>query len=255
MLELPGVLSAGRQVRTRPLECDGIRRNPNGVTADWPVNRIPHRLHQEDDGVNRYCPEAENCTSSPARPLLAFHNEVSAMMRPWITKGRIAALVLACLLGKTGHAWADPHEILSLKQLEHLSPGELEQIYARAEMGPLPTGCTRGQVLCLANTRLPRLKTCAFNLAWKGKCFEPDGSFVNRWPGFKALSSRAENGASWYDGRPSLVMEYAPGTPLFANLHDEIREIAPGLYLGRLYERCPCPRFVGFFALEQPCGR
>jgi hypothetical protein len=44
-------------------------------------------------------------------------------------------------------------------------------------------------------------------------------------------------------------MEYAPGTPILGNVRDEIREIAPGLYLGRLYERCP-PRFLGYFALE-----
>jgi hypothetical protein len=171
-------------------------------------------------------------------------------MRPWITKGRLAALLLACLFAKTGEAWADPEPILSLTQLQRLSPCDLEQLYTRADIGTQPAGCTRGQVLCLADTRLARLKKCAFNLAWKGKCFECDGSFINRWPGFTALSSRAEPGASWYDGRPSLVMEYAPGTPLFANLHDEIREVAPGLYLGRLYERCPCPRFVGYFALE-----
>jgi hypothetical protein len=109
-------------------------------------------------------------------------------------------------------------------------------------------------VLLLADTRMPALKARAFNLAWKGKCFEPDGWFINRWPGFKALPSHAAYGPSWSDGRPSLVMEYPAGTPLFANLHDEIRAVAPGVYLGRLYERCPCPRFVGFFALEDSCG-
>jgi hypothetical protein len=172
------------------------------------------------------------------------------MKRPWITKGRFVALLLVCLLARARDGRAEPQPILSLNQLQHLSPCDLEQLYARADIGTLPTSCTRGRVLHLADTRLPRLKACAFNLAWKGKCFECDGSFVNRWPGFTALSSHAEPGASWYDGRPTLVMEYAPGTPLFANLHDEIREVAPGLYLGRLYERCPCPRFVGFFALE-----
>jgi hypothetical protein len=173
------------------------------------------------------------------------------MMRFLIRNGHVAALLLACLFAITGDASADPPQ--SLQQLQCLSPCDLEQLYTRAELVTLPTGCTRGRVLYLADTRLARFKARAFNLAWKGKCFEPDGQFINRWPGFTALSSHAEPGASWYDGRPSLVMEYAPGTPLFANLHDEIREVAPGLYLGRLYERCPCPRFVGYFALEQLC--
>lgn len=141
------------------------------------------------------------------------------------------------------------------RNLQGLSAGELEQLYAQADAGSFPAGCLRGRVLVLTGTRMPRLKACAFNLAWKGKCFEPDGRFINRWPGFQALPSRANPGPSWYDGRPSLLMEYPAGTPLFANLHDEIREVAPGLYLGRLYERCPCPRFLGYFALEIEPGR
>ncbi len=174
------------------------------------------------------------------------------MLRPWLKKTHLAALLLGLLsAAMPGAGRADPPRgPLSLDQLQRLCPCELEAIYTQADAGPPPTGCTRGRVLYLADTRLARLKARAFNLAWKGKCFEPDGTFINRWPGFTALSSRAGPGPSWYDGRPSLVMEYAPGTPLFANLHDEIREVAPGLYLGRLYERCPCPRFVGYFALE-----
>jgi hypothetical protein len=174
----------------------------------------------------------------------------------WLKRTHLAGLLVGLLAAMPGPGRADPPmATLSLDQLQRLCPSELEALYTQADIGTPPIGCTRGRVLSLADTRLPRVKACAFNLTWKGKCFEADGAFINRWPGFKALSSRAEPGASWYDGRPSLVMEYAPGTPLFANLHDEIREVAPGLYLGRLYERCPCPRFVGYFALERQCGR
>src|SRR6202035_24099 len=88
---------------------------------------------------------------------------------------------------------------LSLRHLQRLGPCELEQLYARANAGPLPTGCTRGRVLFLTDNRLPKVKAGMFNLAWKGKCFESDGSFINRWPGFEALPSRADLGPSWYD--------------------------------------------------------
>jgi hypothetical protein len=186
-------------------------------------------------------------------------HEVSPMPRPRIKQGYLIALalgVLSCMVPASVRANAPSSAAtegcthISLKQLQRLSPCELEQLYAQAEAGPLPVGCTQGRVLTLTDSRLPKVKTQAFNLAWKGKCFEPDGSFINRFPGFQALPSRADLGMSWHDGRPSHVMEYPDGTPLFGNFHDEIREVAPGLYLGRLYERCPCPRFLGFIALE-----
>jgi hypothetical protein len=48
-------------------------------------------------------------------------------------------------------------------------------------------------------------------------------------------------------------MEYAPETPVFANTRDELREVAPGLYMGPLYDRFPCPRLRGYIALEANC--
>ena len=82
---------------------------------------------------------------------------------------------------------------------------------------------------CLASAKMS-------NLAWKGKYFEPDGEITNQWIGFKAITGQTVIGASVYDGRPSIVIEYPPGTAVFGNARDEIREIAPGLYLGRFYD-------------------
>ena len=78
---------------------------------------------------------------------------------------------------------------------------------------------------------------------------------MNRWAGgVKAIRSHAVIAPSWADGRPAVVMEYPTGTPVFANTHDELREVAPGLYLGAFYDRCPCPRLRGYFALTiDPC--
>ena len=41
---------------------------------------------------------------------------------------------------------------------------------------------------------------------------------------------------SWLDGRPCLVMQYAPDAPVFGNVRDELRQIAPGVWLGRSYD-------------------
>jgi hypothetical protein len=164
-------------------------------------------------------------------------------------------LLATTLLSLTAtQANADP-DCLTLKQLKQLSECDLDRLFENAPPGPIPAGRARGHVLRLSDTKLPRLKACLANAVWKGKQFEEDGAFINQWPGFQALRSRAEPGASWHDGKPCIVIEYPPQTPLFGNNRDELREVAPGLYLARLYERCPCPRFRGYFAIQMECGK
>lgn len=138
----------------------------------------------------------------------------------------------------------------SLHDLRRLNACELERLFVRAAPGPLPCGSARGRVLLLTEHRHPRFRAGVASLAWKGKVFECDGHFINQWVGFRALTAQAVPGTSWLDGRPCWAIEYALETPLFGKTRDEFRAIAPGLYLARLYDRCPCPRFRGWFALQ-----
>lgn len=134
-----------------------------------------------------------------------------------------------------------------------MSECELEQLFANAPAGCCPVGHCRGRVLCLTSTRHPRFRACLTSSVWKGKNFEEDGSFVNQWLCCQALRSRACMGTSWYDCQPCIVVEYPLHTPIFGKTRDELREICPGLYLARLYDRCPCPKFRGYFAIELKC--
>lgn len=142
---------------------------------------------------------------------------------------------------------------LTLDRLKRMSEAELEQLFDQAPSGPIPLGYTRGQILLLTEARMPRLKARIGSTVWKGKHFHSGGGIINQWPGFRALSGHAEIGPSWHDGKPCIVVQYPSDTPLFGNTRDELREVAPGLYLCRLYERCPCPRFRGYFAIEVNC--
>jgi hypothetical protein len=168
--------------------------------------------------------------------------------------GLVPALLLACTLGASSEefgefpGWFAP-SVTCLDDLKDLEMEQLQQVFA---MGwpSTPSGLGRGEVLMLANTRHARMRARMANAVWKGKYFEDDGTFINQWCGFRALHSSAAEGCSWFDGRPCIVLEYPPGTPLFANMRDEIREVAPGLWLGMFFEREPCPKFRGFFALE-----
>ena len=164
-----------------------------------------------------------------------------------------AAVVLVLVVAVSGRG--DPGCGLTLDQLRRMSECELAELFARSDVGTPPVGKARGKVMALTDRR-PRLKAALQNAVWKGKMLEEDGSFVNRWVGgVRAVGSHYVIGPSWVDGRPAVVMEYPPGTPVLENTRDELREVAPGLYLGPLFDRYPCPKFRGYVALEIRCGR
>jgi len=76
---------------------------------------------------------------------------------------------------------------------------------------------------------------------WEGKSFKSHGNDlgegINRVNFFKKMrwfpfKTRFE--ASFLDGKPSFLLDYSgPGNPpLIRSIVDEVREVAPGLYLG-----------------------
>jgi hypothetical protein len=145
----------------------------------------------------------------------------------------------------------EPHGCLTLDRLQRMSACQLGDLFTQAEMGRPLLGVARGRLLHLTDRRLPRVKVRLANLVWRGKAACEDGYFVNRWVcGIERIDSHYTIGPSWVDGRPAIIMEYPPGTALFENMHDELREVAPGLYLGPVFERFPCPKFRGYVALQ-----
>jgi hypothetical protein len=139
--------------------------------------------------------------------------------------------------------------------LARLDRTQLDAIFATGTASESPVGFARGRILLRVDCRRPRVRAYLQGLAWKGKVFHPDGTFINQWAGFRAISSCVEIGPSWYDGQPCLVLAYPPGTPIFGNARDELREVSPGLWLGRFYAICPSGKLEGYFALEMTCEK
>jgi hypothetical protein len=174
---------------------------------------------------------------------------------PCRTPALAAAVLLAAAL------WAPAHQPaprpLALEDLKHMSFDELLALYKASDVGRPFVGDFKGGLVHVTDRHLPRIKLRLANTFWRGKEAHDDGYFVNRWiGGIKAIDSTYVIGPSWLDGRPAVLMDYAPRTPLFGNLHDELREVAPGVYLGPVFQRCPCPLLRGFVAVEQKgsCG-
>jgi hypothetical protein len=167
---------------------------------------------------------------------------------------RAPLLLFLVLLAGTTRGRSDavpaPPTVCDLKQM---TPDELEQLFVHGQVGACPVGLGRGTTLLRTEGKLPRLRSRLSGSVWKGKFFYSDGGMTNQWVGFRAVEGNVAAGPSWLDGRPCLTIEYPPGTIIFGNTRDELREIAPGMYLGRFYERCPCQKLQGYFVLEMEC--
>ena len=145
-------------------------------------------------------------------------------MKPLLATAAALVLVSVTLAGPPASA------------LPAATPCCWEALFREGTLGCGPLGPTRGTVL-YADGKHPRLKARLQGVVWKGKTFHDDGTFTNRWlGGVQAVSACVRVEPSWLDGQPCLVMQYAPDAPVFGNVRDELRQIAPDVWLGHSYD-------------------
>jgi hypothetical protein len=141
---------------------------------------------------------------------------------------------------------------VTLDQLRRMTGAELEALYQRGFAAAIPEGRVRGTALLAPGTRRSRALSGGARLVWQGKVIEPgQTSAVNRFFGMRLVRAQVYQGPSWLDGQPSLVLDYSQTSRVYANNRDEIRQVAPGLFLGLMYDRTTYPPgLVMYFALE-----
>ncbi len=169
-------------------------------------------------------------------------------------------LLAACLvaLTATGAAARDDPETppappLSLDRLAGMSWPELECLYRASNAGAVPAGFAAGKAIYCPCGRFTTVRSKVSGVLWRGKVFDESGcGLVNQWCGFRAIKARVSYGPSRLDGKTSLIMDYGETSWIWADVRDEMREVAPGLYLGRMYH-CKSGRaeFQIFFALQE----
>lgn len=122
---------------------------------------------------------------------------------------------------------------------------ELDEIYRNAQPGTLPEGDARGTAI-LAGSPFARIVAgLAGLLAWQGKVFDifapgcQAGVLVNKITPFSLtfIVAKVYRDNSWMDGRPTIVIDYSKTSFLARLIRDEIREVEPGVYLGKVWWR------------------
>ena len=118
--------------------------------------------------------------------------------------------------------------------------------------GTVIVGKVRGIAIPYPGTAMAPRASKVARLLWQGKVFDPCESMItNRFFGLKLIKGQVYPGESWMDGRPATIIDYSSTSRLYAPYRDEIREVAPGLYLGIMYERtCPRPTLKTYFLLD-----
>ena len=129
---------------------------------------------------------------------------------------------------------------LTDNDLLDLSDDELDELFRRSPAGEIPDGDAAGKVLVGSKNEnvSDDVAWIAKTLAWKGKVFDREkGELKNKiLPfGIKAVRAKVYKEASWFDGDETIVLDYSKTSFVARHVRDEIREVAPGLYLGLVF--------------------
>lgn len=124
-----------------------------------------------------------------------------------------------------------------------LSRERLDDLYRQAGPGQIPRGETRGTPIVTGSPFTRAYARFARLFAWQGKVFDmfaEDGSagvLVNKITPFSLsfVVAKVYRGESWMDGKATIVIDYSSTSFFFRAVRDEIREVAPGIYLGKVW--------------------
>jgi len=126
-----------------------------------------------------------------------------------------------------------------VQQLLKMSQVDLDTLFARASAGEIPDGEGRGTAIVAPGTTYSGEIASAINhFAWQGKVFDAKhGVLRNRiLPfGLNAIIAKVYLGPSWLDGKECVVLDYSETSLVAHWIRDEIRQLQPGLYLGKVY--------------------
>jgi hypothetical protein len=153
-------------------------------------------------------------------------------------------------------AVAENGSVQNLEDLMSLGQSSLDAMYASTQPGPVPDGDSEGRAIMFPGTILEAPASLAAALIWQGKVFDvtpgsTQGTLINKVFGFRAINADVFVGPSWFDGKPAIIIDYKDTSLLVPFVRDEIREVAPGIYLGRVYIRTLVGDFLGLnFALD-----
>ena len=120
---------------------------------------------------------------------------------------------------------------------------ELDVIYRGATAGTIPSGETRGTAIVAGSFLSRWYARFARLFAWQGKVFDlyasdcDKGLLVNKITPFSLsfIVAKVYRDPSWMDGKETIVIDVSTTSFFAKKIRDEIREVEPGIYLGKVW--------------------
>ena len=120
---------------------------------------------------------------------------------------------------------------------------ELDTLYMQASAGDIPSGETRGTAIVAGSFLARWYARLARLFAWQGKVFDlfpptrESGILINKVSPFSLtfIVAKVYKGDSWMDGDETIIIDYSSTSFVAKKIRDEIREIEPGVYLGKVW--------------------
>lgn len=120
-----------------------------------------------------------------------------------------------------------------------MSQTQLDELFSNSPAGAIPNGEAEGTAIVAPGTTYsPDIAKFINTFAWQGKVFDAEKGLLRNkiLPlGLNAIIAKVYKDASWLDGKECIVLDYADTSLLAHWIRDEIREIGPGVYLGKVY--------------------
>ena len=124
-------------------------------------------------------------------------------------------------------------------QLLGMSQNELDELFKKSPTGEIPNGEGKGTAIVAPGTNYTQdLAQFISFFAWQGKVFDAkNGVLRNKiLPlGLNAIVAKVYKGESWLDGKECIVLDYSDTSLVARWIRDEIRQIGPKMYLGKVY--------------------
>lgn len=127
----------------------------------------------------------------------------------------------------------------NVPQLLQMTFSDLDSLFSSTPAGDIPNGPAKGTAIIASDTSYsPEIAEFINLFVWQGKTFDPQaGVLRNRILsiGLNAIIAKVYKGASWFDQKECIVLDYSQTSLVAHWIRDEIRLIGPNFYLGRVY--------------------
>jgi choline dehydrogenase-like flavoprotein len=145
----------------------------------------------------------------------------------------------AAVKATSGRLERGERNMATTTELLKMSQTDLDELFKKSEPGPIPNGEAQGTAIIAPGTTFSdEIASMVSHFAWQGKSFDAaKGVLRNKiLPfGLNAIVAKVYKGPSWLDGKECIVLDYSDTSLVARWIRDEIRQIGPNQYLGKVY--------------------